>query len=191
MRDVAFRYRDPLDEIWLSCAERLGFEVKRSAEVFVSVADGVLTIGAPETLDADDCFAQMIFHEFCHAIVQGPENFDVADWGLDNMGDDDVPQEWACLRLQAELLRRRGLRWVFAPTTDHRTFYDTLPEEPIPEQQVGEARDITMAREALARVAGPPWGDEVLRALDATQKVVAAVAPFAPEGSLLGRYRAP
>ncbi|MEP7112338.1 MAG: YkgJ family cysteine cluster protein, partial [Ilumatobacteraceae bacterium] len=45
---------------------------------------GTLLIGTDETLDADDSLAQMIFHEICHAIVAGPENFGSTDWGLDN-----------------------------------------------------------------------------------------------------------
>ena len=66
------RYRDPLDAIWTSALRRIGFGLRRSAEVFASVQDGVLLLGVPKTLDADDCLAQMILHELCHSLVQGP-----------------------------------------------------------------------------------------------------------------------
>ena len=37
-----------------------------------------------ETLDADDAFAQLVFHELCHAITEGEGAVASPDWGLDN-----------------------------------------------------------------------------------------------------------
>ena len=73
----------------------------------------------------------MIFHELCHSLVQGEDAFGRPDWGMDNVGDDDVWREHACLRLQAVLAGRHGLRGLFAPTTDFRGFWDRLPADPL------------------------------------------------------------
>src|SRR5690606_22717231 len=132
VRRVTHRYLDPLDQIWLEAAARIGLAVERSDEVYAAT-DGqrTLHIGAPPTLDPDDCLAQMIFHELCHSLIEGPDAFARPDWGLDNTGDRDVPREHACLRLQAHLAGRVGLRRFFAPTTDFRAFYDRLPADPL------------------------------------------------------------
>src|SRR5690606_19417193 len=90
-----------------------------------------IVLGAPQTLDADDSLAQMILHELCHALVEGEEALDRPDWGLDNRTDRDLPRERACLRLQAALAAEHGLRTFLAPTTDHRPFYDSLPQAPL------------------------------------------------------------
>ena len=37
-------------------------------------------------LDADDSLAQLVLHEICHLLVQGPAHRDQNDWGLDNTG---------------------------------------------------------------------------------------------------------
>ncbi len=125
-----FTYRDPLDEVWLGLAGRLGLRVDRAPDAYAKVERGVVTIGTPETLDPDDCLGQMILHELCHALVEGEGAWHAPDWGLDNTSERDRPREEACLRVQAALLRPHGLRRVLAPTTDHRSFYDALPEDP-------------------------------------------------------------
>ena len=125
------RYVDPLDQLWLATAARLGFRVERGDSVYASTnGRGVMTLGTHETLDQDDCLAQMIFHECCHWLVEGEETRRAPDWGLDNVTDRDVPREMACLRLQAFLADRHGLRAVLAPTTDFREFHDALPADP-------------------------------------------------------------
>ena len=44
-------YADPLDRIWLTCAERIGFQVTRSPDVYASTdGRGTLIIGAEATL---------------------------------------------------------------------------------------------------------------------------------------------
>lgn len=73
-REVTRVYRDPLDELWLACAAEVGLRVRRTADAYASTdGRGTLSISTPEHLDADDCLAQMVFHELCHALVQGPD----------------------------------------------------------------------------------------------------------------------
>ncbi len=175
MRVVCRRYVDPLDAIWLRAAAEVGLRVVRAPDAFASTdGAGTLVLGTPETLDADDCLAQMIFHELCHALVQGPASFSVPDWGLDNETERDVAREHACLRAQAALLSPLGLRVALAPTTDFRAFYDALGEDPLAPVDLGDC-SVELARQALARVDTPPWAPHLRRALDATAKVVAAV----------------
>jgi hypothetical protein len=70
VRKIDRKYSDPVDLIWLHAAAEMGMRIERSAEVNASWnGAGVLTIGTPETLDPDDCLAQMILHESCHASV--------------------------------------------------------------------------------------------------------------------------
>src|SRR5678816_969150 len=130
-RQPRHAYRDPLDQVWLAVAARMGLRVERTAAAYAATdGQGVLAIGAGD-LDADDCLAQMIFHEICHSLVQGEDSFQRADWGLDNETDRDVPREHACLRVQAVLAGQLGLRRLLAPTTDFRPFYDALPPDPL------------------------------------------------------------
>lgn len=186
-RSFDVSYRDPLDEIWLAAARALGLSVTHSSEVFASTdGEGALTLGSPETLDPDDCLGQMVFHELCHSLVQGPKSFDVPDWGLDNLSERDVVRERACLRVQAVLARRYGLGQVFAPTTDFRAFYDALGD-PL----VGDDPSVSLAIEALERSKGPPWHPHLERALAATQALAEVVAPVAEEGSIWSRYVSP
>jgi hypothetical protein len=174
VRTVRRRYVDPLDAIWLRVADDVGLRVVRAPDAFASTdGRGQLLLGTPETLDADDCLAQMIFHELCHALVQGPASFAEVDWGLDNETERDVVREHACLRVQAALLAPLDLRVAFAPTTDFREWYDALPDDPL--EGSSEDASIALAQEALARVDTPPWAPHLRRALDASARVVAAV----------------
>ena len=183
-RAIDGRYRDPLDEIWLGTARALGLRVIRSNEVFAATdGKGELTLGSPESLDPDDSLGQMVFHELCHSLVQGPESFDQPDWGLDNLGDRDVAREHACLRVQATIARRHGLERVFAPTTDFRSFYDALGADPL----AGSDPSVAMARAALERAEGPPWQPHLERALRATRTLGEVSAPFAAADSLWAR----
>ena len=66
-------------------AERLGMGVVRSDDAWASWdGDGTLTLATPAVLDPDDCLAQMIFHEICHALVAGERALQTRDWGLEN-----------------------------------------------------------------------------------------------------------
>ncbi len=191
MRVCSRRYVDPLDAIWLAAITKVGYRVERSGEVYASMdGAGVLLLGSPETLDPDDCVAQMVFHELCHSLVEGRAGLTSVDWGLANVSEDltdaDFAREHATLRLQALLAGEHGLREVLAPTTDFRAYYDALPEDPLR----GDDRSVQLARAALALVASPPWGPHVRNALRATERVLAAVreagaAEATPSGSAL------
>jgi hypothetical protein len=176
-------YRDPLDRIWLTLAQRIGFHVERSADVYAST-DGhkTLFVGRSEVLDADDCLAQMIFHELCHALVEGPDAHARADWGLCNQTERDVPREHACLRLQARLALAHGLMSVLAPTTEHREFYDQLGADPfLPRAE----SSVVAARLGLLRASRAPFAPHLEQALAATAQVARAALPFAEgEGEL-------
>ena len=163
-------YLDPLDAIWLTVAARIGFRVERSAEVYASTdGKGVMTIGAPSTLDPDDCLAQMILHELCHSLIEGAESLGVADFGLDNESERDVTREHACLRLQASLTEKYGLRQALAPTTDFRSYYDELPEDPFADEgdPATEAAKLGAARSEEA-----PWAPHLGEGLEATARIL-------------------
>jgi hypothetical protein len=174
VRTVRRRYVDPLDAVWLRAAADVGLTVVRAPDAFASTdGRGQLLLGTAETLDADDCLAQMIFHELCHALVQGPASFAEVDWGLDNETERDVVREHACLRVQAALLAPLDLRVAFAPTTDFRAWYDALPDDPL--EGSSDDASIPLAKQALARVDTPPWAPHLRRALDASARIVAVV----------------
>jgi hypothetical protein len=163
-------YLDPLDAIWLTVANRIGFRVQRSAEVYASTdGKGVMTIGAPSTLDPDDCLAQMILHELCHSLIEGEGSLDVPDFGLDNESERDVAREHACLRLQAWLTGKYGLRGVLAPTTDFRSYYDGLPEDPFADDGDPVTR---AAKLGAARSKEAPWAPHLWEGLEATAKIL-------------------
>lgn len=180
-RQVHHRYVDPLDQVWLATARRIGLRIERSGEVYASTdGGGTLRLGAHATLDADDCLAQMIFHELCHALVEGPASFAHPDWGLDNTGARDVAREHACLRTQAALAGRHGLRALLAPTTDFRVFYDRLSEDPlVPGAAAAADPSIALAQAAVCRAEEPPWAPHLDSALRATAVIARVVAPFA------------
>jgi len=166
-------YVDPLDQIWIETARRLGFAVRRSRAVYAHAdGRGGLYIGTPETLDPDDHLAQMVFHELCHALVQGPEGLEEPDWGLDNTTDRDAPRERAALRVQRHLARAAGLTTFFAPTTDYRAFWDDLDRAPCP------AEEQALMEAGLGRALEPPFDPHLTRALDATRVIIEAATPF-------------
>lgn len=176
MRIVRHRYLDPLDQIWLGAAHRIGLRIERSDEVYASTdGRGTLRLGTAPTLDPDDCLAQMIFHELCHALIEGPDAFAVPDWGLDNTSARDVVRERGCLRLQAALAAEYGLRRVFAPTTDFRAFFDGLPDDPL---EPRHEACVPLAILGLQRVDRPPWAPHLREALRATAAVGGVVSAF-------------
>jgi hypothetical protein len=187
VRPVTHTYRDPLDEIWLAAARRIGFRIGRTPDAYAHAdGKGTILLGTAETLDADDCLAQMILHELCHALVEGPDAWSKADWGLDNTSLKDEVRETACLRLQAALTGPRGLRQVLAPTTDHRPIFDALPADPLTPRREGS---VVLARLGLARARKAPFAPHLEEALDAT----AALARLVPasDGSLWSVAEAP
>jgi len=181
-RDPRHAYSDPVDAVWLGTAGALGLRVERSSVAFAAYdGRGTLTIGAPETLDADDSLAQLVFHELCHGLVAGPASERSLDWGFG--GDDaaDLRGEHACQRLQAFLAGRHGLRRFMAPTTEHRAYYDGLPNDPLTDATDPAA---ALAREAWDRARAGRWLEVIDAALDATARIARLTAPFVDEASL-------
>lgn len=181
-REIAHRYRDPVDEIWLATARTLGIEVRRSNAAYASYdGQGVLTVAEPSQFDADDSLAQIILHELCHALVAGSEALTRADWGLSNTDQQDLVLEHACHRVQAALCDRHGLRGFFAVTTDHRPYFDALPADPL----VGDSDPaIAIAQGAFREARRGKWAQALEAALQATARIAAVVRPFTDDASL-------
>jgi hypothetical protein len=181
------RYADPLDLVWLHAVARLGWRVERSPEVFASWdGERTLTISTNDDLDPDDSLAQLLFHELCHALVEAAATEDAAlarpDWGLNNRDDRHLHHEHACHRVQAALAGAHGLRRFLAPTTDHRPYYDGLPDDPLHGPDDDPA--VAAARAGHARAKRAPFAAVLEEALGATAALARLVAPVAPAGSL-------
>jgi Fe-S-cluster containining protein len=188
-RTVRDRYVDPLAEVWLGAARRIGLRVERRPDAYASTdGRGTLVIGSAETLDADDSLAQMIFHELCHSLVQGEDSFARADWGLDNETPRDAWRERATLRLQRTLAARVGLARFFAPTTEYRAFWDALGADPLADRA---DPSVVAAIAGLHRATRAPWAPALEDALVATAAIVAAAAPFAAPDSLAAGFAVP
>src|SRR5262245_61018581 len=176
-REVTYRYIDPLTQVWLGTARRIGLRVIRTPDAYAATdGRGTLAIGDDATLDADDSLAQMIFHELCHSLVEGEQSFERADWGMDNTGPDHDWREHACLRLQWLLAGRHGLRGVFAPTTEFRAFWDQLAGDVLADRS---DPSVPAAIAGLRRAATPPWAPALDGALAATAQIAEVAARFA------------
>lgn len=190
-RAIQAEYQDPLELVWLELLGEIGWRLTRSSEVFASWdGAGGLTLSIAEHMDPDDCLAQLIFHEVCHALIEGPQGWVRPDWGLENQDHRHLVNELACHRVQATLASRYGLRALLAVTTDWRPHYDALPANPMaPCLFAGpldeEAR--TLAHHGLLRAETPPWRSALTEALTRTQKLRQLCAPFAPSGSIWRR----
>jgi len=183
-REIDSQYRDPLDLVWMETAGSLGMEVERSAAVYAAWdGRGVLHIADPESMDPDDCLAQMVFHEICHALVEGPEAWGASDWGLVNRDDRHLVREHACHRLQAALADRYGLRRLLAVTTDHRSYYDALPPDPL----VGDDPAVALACRGWERATTGDWAPALDHALRATAQMGQILKGFATSDSLWSR----
>ncbi|MCB9527555.1 MAG: hypothetical protein H6701_04010 [Myxococcales bacterium] len=181
-RPITHRYRDPLDVIWLGVARKLGWQVVRSSEVYAAWdGERTLTLSTPEHLDPDDCLAQMILHEICHALVEGPDSPKQLDWGLYGFGDEDAVREHACHRLQAALADTVGLRVFFAVTTDWRPYYDALPADPL---APGDDPAIERARAAWARATSGPWAGPIFEGLALTAGIRTMIERFCDDDDL-------
>jgi len=186
-RSIESRYDDPLDLVWLRVASEFGMQVVRSAEVYAHWdGEQTLSLARAEDMDPDDCLAQLIFHEICHALVEGPESHSLEDWGLSNRDDRDLIQEYACHRVQAALADRHGLREFLAVTTDHRPYFDALPSDPL---APGDDPAISPALAGWERATLGPWAERLEGALAVTATIAGAIRPFAPDGSLWGRTK--
>jgi len=180
VRIATRRYQDPLARVWLACAEQIGFRVKRTTETYASSdGRGTLLIADESIFDPDDSLAQMIFHELCHALIEGDVGETREDWGLSYGIGNNPWREHACLRLQAYLASGVGLRDFFAPTTDFRvTFWHSLPEDPFAAtQEAGGRRErsCVAARIGVWRASLTRW-QPLHQALLATA-TIAAVTP--------------
>ena len=178
LRQPGHRYEDPLACIWLHCAEQVGFRVVRTPDAYASSdGRGTLLIATAEHFDPDDSLAQMIFHELCHALVEGEAGERALDWGLDNTRMGYPWREHACLRVQAWLADCVGLREFFAPTTDFRvTFWAGLPADPLaaaPESGGRRERSCVAARIGLWRASQPRWSGPLQSALTASARLAA------------------
>jgi hypothetical protein len=180
VRPIEARYVDPLEVVWYATARRLGLKIRRNPAVF-SMTDGtgLLELGPRGDLDPDDTAAQQIFHEICHWITNGVESFHERDWGFPLTEEYDW-REYACLRLQAGLAERYGLRRMFGPTGVFREYYDGLPVDVLQplDDSPQEARVVERAAAALLEAGGPPWGAPLADALAATRSIRSLVTPF-------------
>ncbi|MDB2525516.1 hypothetical protein N9X53_02405 [Mariniblastus sp.] len=181
-RSIAHHYEDPIDMIWIQAARDLGIEIVRSPDAFATYdGKGTLTIAEASYFDADDCLAQMIFHELCHWLVAGRRGLHLADWGLSNLDDRDLTLEYATHRVQAALSTPYGLRDFMAVTTDWRPYWDALPPDPLKD---GDDPAIAIAQSAahLARLS--PFDSVLTRALQATATIADVVRNVSDGSSL-------
>lgn len=182
MRKATHIYQDPVDVIWLHAARQMGMTIERSSEVFASWdGTGVLQIGTQETLDPDDSLAQMILHETCHGLIEGPEAFHLPDWGLRIDDPAQRVREHSCLRLQAALAAPYGLRQFFAATTNFRKYYDQLPADPLVSD--GDSA-VEAAVTGMERATTGPWSAAIREALESTQQISEIVKSVASKTSL-------
>jgi Fe-S-cluster containining protein len=166
--------RPAIQAIWIAAAARIGLRVERTADAYAcSDGEGRIQIGDDNLLDVDDAVAQLIFHELCHALVEGDAGWARPDWGLDNSGAGDVTREHACLRLQIYLASPHDLRAPMAPTTEYRDYYDRLPVDALADD--GDPA-VAPARAAAARAAAAPWREAIEQALALTAAQLRAAA---------------
>lgn len=173
-----------VEGFWIAAAARLGFRVQRTGDAYASTdGRGNLLIGGGESLDADDAVAQLVFHEICHAAVQGPSCWRLPDWGLSNTDERDVWREHACLRVQAALAAAAGLRRLMTPTTEYRHYYGALPSDPLgPSPLDVSSETARLAAATLTWFEASSWREPVEQALVATAAQVLAAHPdFLPE----------
>lgn len=179
-------YSDPLDVLWSQLLEDLGFQLRRSDDAYASFdGERTLTICTPQAFDADDCLAQMILHELCHALVGQEASRTKEDWGLASQGDANLDEEYAVHRLQATFAARYGLRQFMAVTTEWRPHYDAMGPDPLR----GPGRPEELARRGLAQARAWNWEAKIDAVLKTTAQWGDALRPAAVPGSLWSRTR--
>ena len=184
-RTISSVYQDPLEIVWVATAKSFGIEVVRDPHVFASWdGDGTLRIGDATSLDADDSLAQMTFHELCHALIEGPDGFELPDWGLDITNQAQRVHEHACLRLQAALAIRYGLREFLAATTNSRLYYDALPPDPLSDENDPA---VSLALDGWQRATAGPWANDLDGALRVTASLADLIRPYVVKDSLWSR----
>jgi hypothetical protein len=183
MRPATPRRSSPLataaiETIWREAAARIGFAVARTTDAYAtSDGRGVIAIGVDDVLDEDDAFAQLLFHELCHAITEGERAVASPDWGLDDIPSHRV-REHACLRLGAHLAGRFRLRAAMAPTTEYRSYYDELPSDPLAEDPSAPDPAVAIATAALGRLEVSDWRSPIEDALARTAALVREQHPL-------------
>ena len=113
----------------------------------------------------------------CHFLVEGSEAWNRPDWGLTHAG---AIHEYACLRLQATLAGEYGMRDILAATTEFRSYFDRLPEDPLS----GEGEAAVMAERGYQRAKERPWSEILANALERSQQIARLIHPFAPPDSI-------
>lgn len=159
----------------------MGLRVQRSSQAYAATdGAGTLLIGTDDTLDADDTPAQLIFHELCHWIVAGEDAVRLPDWGLDNTRPTvGIVAELTCLRLQAWLADRHGLRAFMRPTTPFRDYYDRLPVTLLGRSDGRQPHCVTAAGAqqqlsvVASRAAMRPWQPHLGATLNVTKLLLA------------------
>ena len=165
-----------LDPIWITCVGELALPVLRGGDAYVHFDGHTLRVADDDALDHDDSLAQLVLHEICHALVQGPQHRHTPDWGLDNTGADpfDDVRERAAVRLQAHLLGRHGLRAHLFPTTVVRPFFEALPRDTMtPTSRELDDGSCALAVAAATRAGQLPFRPALQRALVATAQALA------------------
>ena len=166
---------EAIDRVWIDAAARCGFRVERGETGYATTdGRGTITIAPRAALDADDCLAQLVLHELCHALVQGEARWRTPDWGLDNTSSRDDAREAACVRLQAHLADRHGLRELLAPTTPWQDYYRALPADPLLATADADQEPTALARAAVALANDKGWGAVLDQALAASVGLLAA-----------------
>lgn len=150
-------------------AGALGLRVERGNDGYAYYdGKGTIHIAPAEDLDDTDTLAQLIFHELCHALIAWPDGLTEPDWGLH---PDAREEEYASLVLQCALASRHGLRAPMRPTTEHGSFYDSLPRDPLEARPADATRGAWRARRAHARSEKAPWSPHLHAALSDTARL--------------------
>ena len=215
MRQINSNYSDPLNIVWTELSKQLGFDIVRDPEVFAAF-DGVrvLRIGTPETLDPDDSLGQMVLHELCHALVEGPEAMRTPDWGLDFDNPSHRAHEFATLRLQASFADHVAMRDFFASTTDFRWYFDLIPNDSLHSRVdpdsvsrvlgssvslvqeselslsdlesvfVDDRSAIDMAQKGRLTAHREKWLEPIMVAINRTASLATVIREIAPDGSI-------
>lgn len=134
---------------WIDALRTLGIHVARGqCDAFVAFdGKGTLHVAADNDLDPDDTLPQILLHELCHALVEGPHTLHLPDWGLRNEDLHDHPREVLALRLQWALCRDAGLEHSLVPTTAYRLLWTAWLRNPDPADRAAHPvlRDVERA----------------------------------------------
>lgn len=184
-----------IEAIWIRAAAALGFGVERTDEAYASTdGRGTIFLGADAILDADDAVAQLVFHELCHGLVEGPASWSLPDWSFAADDSEQVVREHACLRVQIALATPFGLRNLLAPTTVHRAYHDGVAADALAGVDDPAA---ALARAALSRTESARWLPVLRRALADTARALTVSAATSGDASgardalLLAQARTP